>query len=184
MTYALRGRARRAGARGFAALAFVALAGCASVAPEPPPAGDTLSGRLAVRVEATAQAPAQSVSGSFELQGTPRAGRLSLVSPLGTLVAQARWTEQRATLVTPSGETPFENLDALTREMLGESLPVAALFDWLRGRPWPAAPSQAQPQGFEQLGWRVDLARFADGLVTAERAQPPAVSVRARLDAP
>jgi outer membrane lipoprotein LolB len=68
--------------------------------------------------------------------------------------------------------------------VLGETLPLAALFDWLRGRPWPGAPSRpvAAPPGFEQLGWRVDLARFAEGQVDARRDRAPAVNVRARLD--
>jgi len=71
--------------------------------------------------------------------------------------------------------------------VLGESLPLAALFDWLRGRPWPGATSRPLPApggvGFEQLGWVVDLARFDQAAVAASRARAPAVTVRAKLDA-
>jgi outer membrane lipoprotein LolB len=71
--------------------------------------------------------------------------------------------------------------------MLGETLPVAAWFDWLAGRPWPAAASMASTTsgapGFRQLGWQVDLAGFGDGLVVARRDAAPAVTVRAKLDA-
>ena len=111
---------------------------------------------------------------------------MSLTSPLGTMVAQADWSPEGARLVTSDGESRFGNLDELTREMLGESLPVAALFDWLRGRPWPGAPSQATTPpteaGFDQLGWAVRLGRFGDGLVVAQRASPPQVTVRAQVD--
>ena len=101
------------------------------------------------------------------------------------MLAQARWAPGSVVLATPQGEKQFADLDALTREALGESLPVAALFDWLRGRPWPgAASSAASGPGFEQLGWVVSLARFDDAWVEARRESPPAVTVRAKLDRP
>lgn len=165
------------------------LAACAVVPPATNPIeGDTLSGRLAVKVDGTNGAAPRSVSATFELQGSPQAGRLNLSTPLGSVLAQARWAPGSVTLVTPQGETRFADLDDLTREVLGESLPVAALFDWLRGRPWPGAPSRASspraPQGFEQLGWNVDLARYDDAWVMATRQREPAVTVRAKLDRP
>jgi outer membrane lipoprotein LolB len=76
----------------------------------------------------------------------------------------------------------FATLDALAQELIGESLPMAALLEWLRGRPWAGAPSRARDDGFEQLGWQVGLAGYADGLLQATRDRPPAVSVRARLE--
>lgn len=173
-----------------ATLCLGALAGCASAPTPQVPIADqqALSGRLSVRVDATPSTPAQNVSGVFELEGAPAAGQLSLSTPLGTMMARARWTPERAWLTTSNGESSFNDLDALTREMLGESLPVAALFDWLRGRPWPGAPSRVRPvggtPGFQQLGWTIDLARFEEGWVVAEREQVPRVSVRARIDPP
>ena len=56
--------------------------------------------------------------------------------------------------------------------------PLAALIDWLRGRPWPAAPSYANDAGFQQLGWQIDLRRYEEGALVAERASPP-TTVRA-----
>ena len=149
---------------------------------------DTLTGRLAVRVDASDTTPARSISAAFDLHGNASAGRLNLIAPLGILFAQARWAPGRVVLATPQGETEFADLDALTREALGESLPVAALFDWLRGRPWAGAPSSptvapADP-GFEQLGWVVNLARFDEATIQARRARAPVVTVRARVDAP
>lgn len=174
-------------ARTAAVLAALLLAACASVAPpNVAPSGDTLSGRLAVNVAATPETAARSVSAVFELQGDARVGRLNLSTPLGSMLAQARWAPGQVVLATPQGERHFDDLDGLTREVLGESLPLAALFDWLRGRPWPGAGSRplAAPAGtgFEQLGWVVDLARFDQATVAASRPRAPVVTVRAKLD--
>ena len=168
-------------------LAF--LSGCA-VTPKATTAalGEPLSGRLSVRVEGLDGAAARSVSAAFELQGNAQVGSLNLATPLGTVLAQARWSAGQVVLATPQGQSNFTDLDALTREVLGESVPVAALFDWLRGRPWPGAPSTAlvpaTEAGFQQLGWAINLARFDQATVTALREQAPAVTVRAKLDRP
>ena len=150
--------------------------------------GDSLAGRLTVRVDATPSTESRNVTATFDLQGGPQQGRLDLSTPLGTVLAQARWAPGKVALATSQGETQFASLDDLTREVLGESLPVAALFDWLRGRPWPGAPSRpstppAEP-GFLQLGWAVSLARFDEGWISARRDQAPVVTVRAKLDRP
>ena len=161
---------------------------CAVVPPADVPDGDILTGRLAVRVEASESAPARAVSAAFDLRGNASSGRLNLATPLGSVLAQARWAPGSVVLATPQGETRFADLDALTREVLGESLPIAALFDWLRGRPWPGAASTATvapaDAGFEQLGWVVNLARFDEAWVAARRDAAPAVTVRARMDRP
>jgi len=154
-----------------------ALAGCAT--PRPPTAADELTGRLSVRVESQ---PPKSVNSAFELRGSAERGELVLTSPLGNTLAQARWAPGSAELQTSDGTRRFADLDALAFEALGEALPLAALFDWLRGRPWAGASSTPSATGFEQLGWNVNLERFAEGWVTANRAKAPAVTVRARLE--
>jgi outer membrane lipoprotein LolB len=118
------------------------------------------------------------------------------------MLAQARWSPAEVVLATPQGTRRFSSLDELTREVLGESVPIEAWFDWLRGRPWPGAPSAtapaspdatastppgtaapSAPASFAQLGWSVDLTRFGEGAVSATRAAPaPVVTVRIRLD--
>ncbi len=169
------------------AAAFL-LAGCATVAPLGPGNGaEALSGRLAVRVDAIGNEPARALSAAFELRGDARDGALALSTPLGSMLAQARWMPGDVVLTTPQGARRFADLDGLTREVLGESVPVEAWFDWLRGRPWPAAPSTAAAgsTGFEQLGWQVDLARLGAGAVSAtRRALQPVVTVRIQLDRP
>lgn len=166
-------------------LALILVAGCAALLPA---AGvDTVSGRLSLQVDAQGSRPAQRFNAAFDLSGNAERGSLQLNSPVGTTLAQARWAPGEARLVTPQGEQRFDDLEALSVKSLGEALPLRALPDWLRGRPWPDAPSRtlrgAAAPGFEQLGWTIDLARFDAGWLDATRAGPPIVHLRARLDA-
>jgi outer membrane lipoprotein LolB len=171
--------ARRKGLHALAGLLALGLGACAT---PPDPAGGWTLGRLALRVDATPERPAQSLSAGFELRGSDVAGELRLVSPLGTQVAAARWGPGLALLQTGEGERRFASLDALSREALGEPLPLAALPDWLAGRPWRGAAHTALSDGFEQLGWIVTTAALAEGLLQARRIAAPAVSLRVRLD--
>lgn len=162
---------------------MLALAGCATLPPEPPADAPRLAGRLSVRVDAD---PVRAVSANFELRGDATLGVLLLSSPLGSAMAEARWSPTFTVLVSPNGRMQFTDLDEMAAQTLGERLPMAALFEWLRGRPWAGASSAALPppaSGFEQLGWQVSLERWSDGFVEARRAAPPAVTVRARLEA-
>ncbi|PTT80232.1 outer membrane lipoprotein LolB [Pelomonas sp. HMWF004] len=163
----------------------LALAGCAQLPREAAPAataqGDEsrLSGRISVVVAGGVHSRGTGGSASFELLGGPLAGRLELTSPLGALVARASWQPGQVLLQTPGDERRFDDLDALTRELLGEPVPVAALFDWLQARPWPAAAHQKTSNGFEQLGWRIEPRLPA---LVATRLAEPVVTLRAKLD--
>jgi outer membrane lipoprotein LolB len=173
--------------RGFIAapVLLAVLSGCAGLLPgQSPP---VLAGRLAVRVDASAQAPARSFSADFDLRGNAERGVLRLTGPLGATLAQVRWQPGRAELSDAQGTRSYATLDALAQDLFGEALPLAALIDWLRGRPWDGAPNEPNAQGFEQLGWHIGLGEFAGGLLLASRgprARAPAISVRARLDKP
>ncbi|MFI4929014.1 MAG: lipoprotein insertase outer membrane protein LolB [Burkholderiales bacterium] len=158
------------------------LSACASLTPPRAPGAQVLSGRLSVRVDAE---PVRALSAAFELSGDARAGTLVLSSPLGATLAQARWVPGEAVLETPGSRARYPDLDTLAEHALGERVPLAALFDWLRGRPSADVPSEILPAGepgFTQMGWRVGLARYSEGWVEAKRDAPPAVTVRARLD--
>lgn len=157
------------------------LAGCAT-RPDADATMPWTSGRLSVRVDAVAERPASSVSADFDLRGDSRRGELRLTSPLGSLLAATRWSPDGATLDLGRGETRYADLDSLSRDALGEVLPLRALPDWLAGRPWPDAPSQRNDEGFEQLGWSVTLTGMAEGRLDAVRAEAPRVTVRVRLD--
>ena len=168
---------RLARVTGVAGLA--SLAGCASLTP--PPAG-LLSGRLSLRVDGQ---PERSISAGFELSGDAERGSLLLTGPLGTSAAQASWSPGQAVLRSAGSETHHANLDTLGQAALGEALPMAALFNWLHGRAWPGAATQARADGqpgFQQLGWQIDLGRWADGALEAVRLAPPVITVRAKLE--
>lgn len=157
------------------------LVSCA--APAPPGGGAPwLSGRLSVRVDATADRQANNVAAAFDLRGNDRHGELRLATPLGNVIAEARWDAGGVLLATGQSHRRYADLDTLSREVLGEALPLRAFPEWLSGRPWSGAPSTARADGFDQLGWHVSLARFGEGFLEATRAAPPAVQVRVRLE--
>lgn len=170
--------------RAAALVLALVLAGCAQL-PKTAPADANeahLSGRISVTVAGDVHNRGTGGAASFELFGGPDIGRLELTSPLGSLVARASWRPGLVTLETPDGERRFDDLDSLTRELLGEPVPIAALFDWLKARPWPAAPHQPLADtagGFEQLGWRIQP-RLPT--LVATRLAEPAVTLRAKLD--
>lgn len=169
----------RSGAGTLVLVCAMALAACSTPPVRTGP--DLLSGRLSVQVEGQ---PERSLSADFELDGSAERGALRLSGPLGTTAAMARWAPGEAVLTTSQGETREPDLDTLATRALGEAVPMAALFDWLRGRPWPGAPHQPRRDGgtgFEQLGWQVALERHGSGLVEARRLAPPMVSLRIKL---
>ncbi len=207
MTVASPTRAGVGGRWGQCAFAFavttVLLVGCATA----PPAltsvkGQTYAGRLVLRIDASDSGPARAVTAAFELRGDAERGGLDLSTPLGSVLAQARWAPGEVSLNTPGRVDRFVDLDALTQTVLGESVPVVALFDWLQGAPWRGAPSApllasvstesgpsgtANPdaRGFRQLGWAVDFGRFAEASsLVAKRETEPAVTLRIQLERP
>jgi outer membrane lipoprotein LolB len=133
--------------------------GCA-VPPRTPvaPGVQAWSGRLALTVEGQSS---QSFSAGFELKGAPEAGELSLFNPLGGTIAVLGWTADSATLRSNGNTRQFPSLEALAQEATGAPLPVAALFDWLGGKPTPIA------------GWQPDVSQVAEGRLRARRTDPP-----------
>ncbi|WP_371809251.1 lipoprotein insertase outer membrane protein LolB [Aquabacterium sp. A08] len=159
---------RRHWLRAALALAVATLSACA-LPPKPPTPGmadgDAWSGRLALHIESE---PAQHLSAGFELSGTPTQGELHLLSPLGQTLASAHWTPQGAWLQRGPQRRDYPDTDTLTTELTGTSLPLAPLFDWLRGQPTAVD------------GWTVDLTQHAQGRLRAQR-QTPAPGVQLRL---
>ncbi|MDQ6684718.1 MAG: outer membrane lipoprotein LolB, partial [Pseudomonadota bacterium] len=141
--------------RALAAALLATTSACTTLPPLAPTAGEQLSGRLAIRIDAAAEVPARSFSAAFDLRGSASAGSLGLSTPLGSMLAQAQWSAAEVTLTTPKERRRYATLGELSAEALGESIPIEAWFDWLRGRPWPGATSTALEAStkFEQLGW-------------------------------
>ncbi len=140
-------------------LALGLLAGCASAPRTPVDAQlGPWSGRLALQVQDNAS---QSFTAAFELKGTAREGELALFDPLGNTVALMTWLPDSATLTTNGETRQFRSVNSLVASATGSALPVAALFDWLRGIETPVA------------GWQADLSQLAQGRLSAQRLQPP-----------
>jgi outer membrane lipoprotein LolB len=144
-----------------AAALVVAAAGCAS----PPKATGPVdaqagpwSGRLALQVEGN---QSQSFSAGFELKGNAGTGDLTLFSPLGGVLAVLAWAPGSAVLRNGGQVREFPSVEALVENATGSDIPVAALFDWLRGTPTPVA------------GWQADLSRLPEGRLHARRLAPP-----------
>jgi outer membrane lipoprotein LolB len=169
---------------GLAAALAVVLAACASP-PRAPADMPVLAGRLSMQVAAHATEPARGFSGEFDLRGTAQTGGLVISGPLGVSVVRASWAAGQYRLENNQQTLEFSSLEELSRAGLGEVLPLGALFDWLRGRPWPAAAHQPLTDGvsgFEQLGWRIETVDIASGRLRAARQQPPAITLRVQLD--
>lgn len=172
------------------AAAVAVLTGCASITPVTPDPRDTAHvGRLAMRVDADGDLhPARAFSAGFDLRGGSARGTLALSTPLGSTLAQARWAPGEVLLETPSSTRRYPDLASLTQDVLGESVPVEAWFDWLQGTPWPGAGSEPLGDGgFTQLGWQVrperdPASRRVSAVVAVRRAPSPTVTVRIRLD--
>ena len=128
------------------------------------------SGRLSLQVHSE---PVQSFSAGFELKGSPAQGELLLSSPLGNTLLAARWTPLEAVLEESGKTRRFSNIDALIEQSTGAALPLAALFDWLHGKPG------------QQQGWTADLGQLSQGRISAQRSKPlPRADLRMVLDRP
>jgi outer membrane lipoprotein LolB len=143
-------------------------AGCATTRMTPMDANAYWSGRMAIQV---LKDPPESLSAGFELQGSAQAGEMVLLSPIGTTLARLEWTPQGARLTQGQQQVDSPSLQRLGAHLTGTELPIAALFEWLAGRP------------AEATGWQVDLTAHAQGRINAERREPsPAAVLRIALD--
>ncbi len=125
---------------------------------------NTYAGRISLAVQSE---PVQSFAGGFELLGTVAAGELSLFTPLGSTAAVLRWRDGVAELVSGGQTQQYPSVQAMLQRTTGAAIPLEALFAWLRGDA-AAAP-----------GWQVDLSRYAEGRITAQRNDPaPPVQLR------
>jgi outer membrane lipoprotein LolB len=159
--------AKRIAWLGFCGWGLLNLAGCATR----PPAADTAafwSGRMALQLQST---PPQNWSASFELQGSPAQGQMTLLSPIGTTLARLSWTPQFALLEQGQNTTESPNLQGLSQRLTGTDLPIAALFQWMAG------------QAADVPGWHVDLSAHPQGRLTVRRdTSAPEAILRIVLD--
>jgi len=154
--------------RWLAGAGALVLAACAEPPRTAPAAADHWSGRLGLQVD---DPSAPSFSAGFELQGNADRGDLTLLNPLGSVLARLAWHPGGAVLVQDGKQHRSSSLAALTEELTGNTLPVQALFAWLKG------------EAVQASGWHVDLSTLDSGRISATRLQPlPQAVLRIVLD--
>ncbi len=103
--------------------------------------------------------------------GNPVAGQLSLFTPLGSTAAVLRWSPGLAELQNGSNTQQYPSVQAMLELTTGASIPLDALFSWLRG------------QAATAPGWQADVSRHADGRISALRSEPaPPAQLRIVLE--
>ena len=146
------------------------LSGCATA----PPAGndrviDERQGRFSVQSR-QAMTPAEAVQGSFVWRRLVTGWQLDLNSPLGATLARLTVTPTGASLQQP--DQPLlraASARQLLTGVLGASVPVDALEDWIEGRvddDHGGAVTNIERDelgrvvAFDQAGWRVRFTRY------------------------
>jgi outer membrane lipoprotein LolB len=196
------------------ALSMLLTAGCASLAPTPPHAtangivgGNTpqrsyagtldLSGRLSVQYQRDNNDEA--LHGNFNWQQNGTHSKLSLLSPLGQILATIDTGPDGATLVQPGHATQnAADVDALAAQALGWPLPVSGLRSWLQGFATAAdgKPFIASADGDHVVtrdGWQIQYVGWQDEQdaarshprridLTRQTAQAGTVAIRIVID--
>ncbi len=151
-------------------LAWIALSlvlgACASVPRERP---ETFrSGRIGLQVLSE---PPQNLQAAFELEGSAQTGELTLLSPVGSVLAKLSWNAQQAVLERGNQRWMGPSVEELAQQFAQTPLPVQVLFDWIEGR------------AVTHAGWSPDLSAHAQGRITARRTSPaPEALLRIVLD--
>ena len=75
--------------------------------------------------------PKQIFSAEFDLQGDPAQGDMQFYTSLGTTIASVAWDDTVAQLTIPQKDIyQYDSLEALTKKLLGTTLPVNMIFEW------------------------------------------------------
>ena len=126
----------------------------------------------------------ESITGKFDWQQTPGRVDVSLASPLGQTLAKISVTPESATLIQADrAPRVAKDLETLTRDALGWSLPVSGLRDWLQGYATGADGQRfiASPANSEVVtkdGWRLRFVTWQDGAV----AQPKRIDANRNVN--
>lgn len=126
------------------------------------------AGRIVVTVAST---PPQRWAAQFELSGSPQSGALVLLSPLGNTLARASWKPNGAQLEQGHKIQTFADVNHLTQTLVGATVPISALFAWVKG------------QALQTEDWEADLSDLHNGRLTARKNHPPpAAELRLALE--
>ena len=125
-----------------------------------------LNGKIAVTYQNNNET--NRVGGKFSWTQRPGHIEVSMFDPFGQTVAEISVTPDSATLTQPKRAPRTEkDIDTLTRQALGYSLPVAGLRDWLQGYATDAqgkrfVASPANNNVFTRDGWSLRFAEWQD----------------------
>jgi len=110
----------------------------------------------------------QAASGRVEWEHAPQTDRLTLLSPLGQIVARLDSDADGARLMSADGtQRDAPSADALLPEVLGIDVPSARLPRWVQGAPDTGAQIRerdavGRPQLVIDQGWRIDYLAYVD----------------------
>ncbi|MCD4486460.1 lipoprotein insertase outer membrane protein LolB [Chromobacterium vaccinii] len=141
------------------------LAGCANEAlfrPKPSleAAADapfSVSGRLSANLDGKGHVA------NFDWRHQPPRDEVAINSPLGNTVAKVLRDPGGVTLLADGKSWQADDVESLTRQVMGWPLPLSNLVWWIRGLPAPGLGSRIDADGnLEQQGWHIRFVRDAD----------------------
>jgi outer membrane lipoprotein LolB len=128
-----------------------------------------LNGKIAVNFQNGEHPP---VNGKFTWTQRPGRVDVAVFDPFNQTVAEISVTPDAATLTQPKREPrTAKDIDTLTQQTLGWTLPVAGLRDWLQGYAVDAqgkrfAASPANNNVVTRDGWRLRFVDWQQGTAT------------------
>lgn len=170
------------------------LSGCQTLPPHGAPtpqailAGHEWQGYFSVKLGPWGSVAAEGQSFTFYLRASQQEAQLDLMTPLGTQLAQVRWSPTGTWIRSSQGTESYSSLDDLSIHLLGETVPLKALPNWLDGQPspdLPAAQTLANRPGFTQGGWTIDTQSLSDGYLQATRPETSTqrqITIKVRLE--
>jgi len=167
--------------RALAVGAALAAAGCAGLGPRAP--GEAVEFEVTARFAARYNGDA--ASGQIAWRHDAGRDEVLISSPFGQGLARVTRVAARTTLVTADDRRyDAEDPETLTEQVLGFRLPLKGLADWVRARPAPRAPAQAERASdgrlvaLQQFGWRVDYQEYESGRPSKLRLTYPGLELR------
>lgn len=148
--------------------------GSTTLESQPADASFTLLGRLAVQTDK------RGLSGSLHWQHDRTQDHISLFSPLGSKVAEILSQPGLARLDTGEKSYSAQSPEALTQQVLGWTLPVSYLTEWVRGVPkgkvsQVGEDALGRSQGFDANGWQV---RYQEYKMFSGQSLPSKLTLR------